>query len=107
MTILTKLCCTLDIFIHTSRGVELIYAVGGANEYGALDTVDIYDTLTDTWSNANHMPTPKLNVVQDDTESVVNEGEDGNEQMGPQEREVANCPAVDVEKSQRGEYELQ
>ena len=48
-----------------------------------------------------------LNVVQDDTESVVNEGEDGNEQIGPLEREVAKCPAVCVEKSQKGEYELQ
>ena len=48
-----------------------------------------------------------LSVIQDDTESVVNEGEDGNEQIGPLKGEVTKCPAVSVEKSQKGEYELQ
>ena len=43
-----------------SRGVGVIYSVGGdGNNHSAVDTVRIYDPLSDTWSNADHMASPK------------------------------------------------
>ncbi len=36
-----------------------IYAIGGADRFGALGTVEAYDAATDTWKEVAPMPTPR------------------------------------------------
>ena len=51
--------CFLTKIESKCRGAGIIYSVGGGNGQGAVCTVEMYDPLTDTWSKAEDMPTPK------------------------------------------------
>ena len=50
--IVPKRRCLLSNINSKSRGVGLIYSVGGFHDGTALDTVEIYDPLADKWSNS-------------------------------------------------------
>jgi hypothetical protein len=49
-----------QIAAKTSGAVNNLYAIGGVDEHGhALNTVEVYDFSTQTWSQATPMPTAR------------------------------------------------
>jgi hypothetical protein len=41
----------------------ILYAVGGTNDSGVLNTVEAYDPTTDSWTTKTPMPTPRSDLT--------------------------------------------
>lgn len=61
----------LEAVTHTNG---LCYVMGGTAGFGALNTVEVYNPLTNTWTNGVPMPTPRMDfsaLLHDDKIYVV------------------------------------